>query len=184
MGFDWVTNFTLITLLIGCGLLVVQLCKKYDVPSLVRRFFFPHRHEYVAKKWIDKGLNNVSIRAKLTEGALEFIKTKSARESSLLISLRQQFVGSRKGPYPLPFAEIRLGVADPSEDFVKVESNAGIPVLVVREIYEVFKQQRIPLVVTTSGLWRFKRLDLRGDLSWLLYSKEEMRRRRMGWPGL
>ena len=150
----------------------------------VRRIFFPDAHEVVVKKWIDKELSNVSVRAKFTEGALKFIKAKCGRECSVLITLSRRYVRSRMGPCSFPCAEIRLGVADPSEDFVKVESNAGIPVLVVREIYEVFKQQRIPLVVTTSGLWRFKRLDLRGDLSWLLYSKEEMRRRRMGWPSL
>ena len=75
-------------------------------------------------------------------------------------------------------------MADPSEDFAKVESNAGIPVLVAREIYEVFKQQKIPLIVTTSGLWKFKRLVLRQDLSWLLYSKEERRRKRKRWSSL
>ena len=141
-------------------------------------------HEYVVKKWIDKELSNVSVRAKFTEGALEFIKGKCARESSLLITLRYRYIGGR-GLYSYfsPCAEIRLGVADPCEDFAKVESNAGIPVLVAREIYEAFKQQRIPLIVTTSGVWKFKRLALKQDHSWL-YSKEEMRRKGTRWRSL
>ena len=85
------------------------------------------------------------------------------------------------GPCSFPCAEIMLSVADPSEDFAKVESNAGIPVLVAREIYEVLKREKIPLIVTTSGLWKFKKLHLRHDLSWLLYSKEEFRRRVKRW---
>jgi hypothetical protein len=140
-------------------------------------------HEYVAKKWIDRELSNVSVRAKFTKGALKFIKAESARESSVLITLRYRYFGSRRGSYSLPCAEIRLGVADPSVDFVKVESNAGIPVLVAREIYEVLKQRKSPLVVTTSGFWKFKGLDLRQDLSWSLY-KEEMRRKGKRWSGL
>jgi hypothetical protein len=98
-------------------------------------------------------------------------------EGSLLITINRQYVGSRKGPSSFPFAEIRLGVADSSEDFVRVESNAGISVLVAREIYEVLRQQRIPLVVVTSGFWKFKKLALKHDLSWALYSKEEMQRK-------
>jgi hypothetical protein len=150
----------------------------------VRRIFFPHAHEYVVKKWIDKGFGNVSVRAEFTKGALEFIKAKGARESSLLITLSHRYVGSRKGPYSLPSPEIRLGTADPSEDFAQVESNAGISVLVAREIYEVLKQQKIPLIVTTSGFWKFKKLHLKQDLSWLLYSKEEMRRKGKRWSTL
>jgi len=72
-------------------------------------------------------------------------------------------------------------VADPGEDFAQVPSNAGISVLVAREIYEVLKQEKIPLIVTTSGLWKFKRLYLKHDLSWLLYSKEEMGRKGRRW---
>jgi len=53
--------------------------------------------------------------------------------------------------------------------------------LVAREIYEVLKREKIPLIVTTSGLWKFKKLHLKHDLSWLLYSKEELRRRVNRW---
>jgi len=176
-----VTSFTLVALLIGCGLLVVILCKKYDARWFVRRIFFPDAHEIVVKKWLDKELRNLSVRAKFTEGALEFIKARSGRESSVLIALGHRIVGSRRGSYWFPCVEVRLGMADPSEDFVKVESNAGIPVLVAREIYEVLKEQKIPLIVTTSGLWKFKKLNLGHDLSWFLYSKEEMRRRVKRW---
>jgi len=151
------------------------------VPWFVRRIFFPHAHEVVVKKWIDKELSNVSVRAKFTEGALEFIKAKCGRECSVLITLSHRYVRSRMGPCSFPCAEIMLSVADPSEDFAKVESNAGIPVLVAREIYEVLKREKIPLIVTTSGLWKFKKLHLRHDLSWLLYSKEEFRRRVKRW---
>jgi hypothetical protein len=121
------------------------------------------------------------VRAKFTEEALEFIKAKCGRGSSVLITRSHRYVGTRRGPCWFPCAEIRLGVADPSEDFAKVESNAGMPVLVASELYEVFKQEKIPLIVTTSGVWKFKKLDLRQDLSWLLYSKEEMRRRVKRW---
>ena len=71
----------------------------------------------------------------------------------------------------LPSAKIRLGVRNPSEDLVKVHSNAGISVLVEREIYEVLKQKKRRLIVTTSGLWKFKKLELRPELSWLLYGR-------------
>jgi len=171
----------LIVLSVGCGLLVVILCKKYDVSWFVRRTFFPDTHEVVVKKWLDKEFSNVSVCARFTEGALEFIKANCGRESSLLVTLGHRYFGSRKGPYTLPCAEIMLSVADPSGDFVKVEANAGIPVLVAREIYEVFKREKITLVVTTSGLWKFKKLRLRHDLSWLLYAKEEKRRRLRRW---
>ncbi|MFI5450027.1 MAG: hypothetical protein ACHQ03_09745 [Candidatus Bathyarchaeia archaeon] len=150
----------------------------------MRRIFFPHAHEYVVKKWIDKELGKVSVRVDFTEGALEFIKVKCAKESSVLITLSHRYVGSRKGPYSFPCPEIRLGMADPSEDLARVESNAGISVLVAREIYEVFKQQKIRVIVTTSGLWKFKRLHLKQDLSWLLYSKEEMERKGKRWSTL
>jgi hypothetical protein len=178
---DWVTSLTLIALLTGCGLLVVGLCKKYGVPWFFRRIFFADAHEIVVQKWIDKELSPISVRARFTKGALEFIETRCGRESSVLIILGHRYFGSRRGPYRFPCAEIRLGAADPSEDFAKVESNAGIPVLVAREIYEVFKQEKIPLIVTTSGIWKFKKLNLRHDLTWLLYSKEEMRRRVKRW---
>ena len=147
----------------------------------VRRIFMPHAHEYVAKKWIDRQLSNVTVRAKLTKSAVEFIKANRVGDSVLLVTLTSRYVGSRKGPYTLPSPEVRLGVESPEEDFVKVESDAGILVLVVREIYEVLKQQGIPLIVTTSGFWKFKRLDLAQDLSWILYTKEEMRRKGKRW---
>ena len=169
------------TLLIGCGLLAASLCKKYDVSWFVRRIFFPHAHEVVVKKWIDKALSNVSLHAKFTEGALEFIKAKRGRECSVLITLSHRYVRSRMGPCSFPCAKITLSVADQSEDFSKIESNAGVPVLVAREIYEVLRERKMPLIVTTSGLWKFKKLNLRHDLSWLLYSKEEMRRRAKRW---
>ncbi|HKM77832.1 MAG TPA: hypothetical protein VJZ03_02050 [Candidatus Bathyarchaeia archaeon] len=142
---------------------------------------FPDAHEVVVKKWIDKEFSNVSVRAKFTKGALEFIQANCGRDSSVLITLSHRYVGSKRGPCWFPCAEIRLDVADPSEDLAKVESNAGMPVLVARELYEVFKQEKIPLIVTTSGLWKFKKLNLKQDLSWLLYSKEEMRRRVKRW---
>jgi hypothetical protein len=151
------------------------------VSWFVRRIFFPHAHEVVVKKWLDKELSNVSVRARFTEGALDFIKAKCGRESSLLITLGHRYVRSRMGPCSFPCAKITLSVADQSMDFVKVESNAGIPVLVAREIYEVLKREKIPLIVTTSGLWKFKKLHLKHDLSWLLYSKEELRRRVNRW---
>jgi len=128
-------------------------------------------------KWIEKGLDNVSVRAMFTDGAIKFIKAKYASGPSVLITLSHRYVGSRKGPSALPLAEIRLGVADPSKDFASVESNARIPLLVARDVYEVFKHEKIPLIVTTSGFWRFKKLDLKPDLSWLMYSREELRRK-------
>jgi len=150
----------------------------------IRQIFFPHAHESVVKKWLDKQLVNVSVRAEFTKGALEFIKAKRANESSVLITLSHRYVGSRKGPYSLPCPEVRMDMADPSEDLAQVESNAGISVLVARDIYDVFKQQKIPMIVTTSGLWKFKKLHLKQDLSWLLYSKEEMGRKGKRWSNL
>ena len=179
---DWVTSFTLIALpLFGCGLLVVGLCKKYDASWVVRRVFFPDTHEIVVKKWIDKKLSTVPVRAKFTEGALEFIKAKSGGESSILITLGHRYVGSRRAACWFPYAEVTLGVADQSDTYAKIESNVGIPVLVAREIYDVFQQEKIPLIVTTSGVWKFKKLNLKHDLSWPLYSKEETRRRVKRW---
>jgi len=138
-------------------------------------------HENVAKKWIEKENSNVIVSAKFTEGAIRFIKDKCEVESSVIVTLRNRYVGSRKGPYSLALAEVRLGLADPSHDFVKVESNVGITVLVTREIYELFDEEKIPLIIITSGFGRFKKLNLKQDLSWLMYSKEEMRRKRIRW---
>jgi hypothetical protein len=142
----------------------------------------PHAHEYVAKRWIDQQLSQRIVRAKFTKGALEFIKANRVGDSVVLITLTSRYVGSRKGPYTLPCPEVRLGLENPEEDLVKVESDAGISVLVVREIYEVLKQKGISLTVATSGFWKFKRLDLAQDLSWILYSKEEMQRKGKRWP--
>jgi hypothetical protein len=50
---------------------------------------------------------------------------------------------------------------------------------VEREIYEVLKQEKTRLIVATSGLWKFKKLELRPELSWLLYSR---RLRQLGPP--
>jgi hypothetical protein len=81
----------------------------------------------------------------------------------------------------MPFAETRLGsVENLGKDFVKVESKVGIPVLVERKIYEVLEQKKVCLTITASGLWIFKNLKLRPDLSWLLYT-EDMRRRGKRW---
>jgi len=172
---DWVTNITVIALIIVCSLLAVRVCKKYDIRSFVRRIFFPiflpHMHEYVAKKWID-----TPVHAKFTNGALEFIKAKCAKEFSLLIVLSYRYVRGRVGGVFLPYAEIRLGVGNPSDDIVEVESNATISVLVARQIYEVLKQEKIPLIVTTSGFWKFKKLRLRQDLSWFLHKQETRRK--------
>jgi len=153
------------------------------VSWFVRRIFFPHAHEVVVKKWIDKEFSNVSVRAVFTEESLEFIKAKCGPECLVLITLGHRYVRSRMGPCSFPCAKITLSVADQSDqsDFAKIESNAGIPVLVAREIYEVLKERKMPLIVTTSGLWKFKKLNLRHDLSWLLYSKEGMRRRAKRW---
>jgi hypothetical protein len=157
-------------------LLLVRLCKKHDTSWSLRRIFLPHAHEYVVKKWLDKELDNVPVRAKFTKGALEFVAANRAGES-LLINLSRHYVGSRKGPSAFPCIEVRFSVADSGEDFVKVQSNAEISVLVEREIYEVFKQQKIPLIIVTSGLWKFKKLALKHDVSWRLYTKEELQRK-------
>ena len=171
----------MIGLLIVCCLLVVRLWKKYDIPWHVRRIFLPHMHESLVKKWLEKDSINVSERVKFRDGAADFIKTKYSKEVSLQIILGSRYMGGAgRGRFSLPCAEIRLGAADESEDFVKVESNVGVSVLVAREIYEVLKQERIPLIVTTSGFWKFKKLELGEDFSWLLSRKkmqEEMRRK-------
>ena len=178
MSFDWVTSLIVIAVLIVCGLLVLYLCEKYDILLFDHHIFFPYMDEY--KKWVDRELSNTSVQAEFTGGALEFIKARCPKESSLLIILGYRCIRSRGGGFLLPCAETRLGVPDPSADFVKVESNAGIPLLVARKIYEVLKQKKIPLTVTTSGLWMFKKLAVKQDLSWFLYS-EEMRRKGKRW---
>ena len=165
----------MIAVLILCGFLVVRLCEKYGIPLFVRRIF-PYTNEYVAKKWIDRELSNGSVPlhrpyVKLTDDAVEFIKAKSPKELALQISDSYR-IGYRIGA--LPSAKIRLGVADPSENFVRLISSAGIAVVVTRTICDVLKKENISLIVTTSGFWRFKKLELRPDLSWLLY-KEKMR---------
>ena len=179
MSFDWVTTSMVIAVLIVCGLLVLYLCEKYDILLFGRHIFFPYVDEY--EKGKGKELTNVPVHAKFTEGALEFIKVRCPKGSSLLIILGYRYIRSRRGGFLLPCAETRLGVADPSEDFVKVESNAGIPVLVARKIYEVLKQKKISLTVTTLGFWMFKKLDIRPDLCWCLYI-EQMRREGKRWP--
>lgn len=174
--FAWVTDIAMGGLLVVCCLLVVRLCKKYDIPWHVRGIFLPHMHESVVKKWLEKESSNVAVRAKFTDGAVDFIKTKYSKEVSLEIILSSRYMGGAgRGRFSLPCVEIRLGATDESEDFVKVESNAGILVLVAREIYEVLKQERIPLIVTTSGFWKFKKLEVAQDFSWLLYRKRR-------WP--
>ena len=171
-------DIAVIGLIIVCCLLVVRLCKKYDIPWRVGRIFLPHMRESVVKKWLEKESSNVAVRVKFSDSAVEFIKTMYSKEISLQIILGHINVGGSRGRVSLPCAEIRLGAADESEDLVKVESNVGVLVLVAREIYEALKQDRIPLIVTTSGFWKFKKLKLGQDFSWLLYRKkiqEEMR---------
>jgi len=172
-------DITVIGVVIACCLLIARLRKKYDIPWHVRRIFFQHMHESVVKKWLEKESSNLAVRAKFTDRAVEFIKTKYSEEVSLRIILDHRYIGGTRGGVSLPCAEIRLGAADESDKFVKVESNVGILVLVAREIYEVLKQDRTLLIVTTSGLWKFKKLKLGQDFSWLLYCQKvraEMRR--------
>jgi hypothetical protein len=154
------------------------LREKFDILFLVQRLLHPYKHECAAGKWTDEELSNVFDLhyhpfVKFTNGALEFIEGKFPKQCSLQILLGYRIIG-RMGR--LPYAEIRLGVMEPNEDFLRLDCNAEIPVMATRKIYDVLKGERVHLTVATSGFWRFKRLQLRPDLSWLLYKQEKRER--------
>ena len=169
----------MITVLIICGLLVLSLFEKYDILLFDRRIFFPHLNYRKIGK--DEEPHDIPVDVKFTQEALSFIEDKGPRKFLVQIILKHRYIRSRWGSFLMPFAETRLGsVENLGKDFVKVESKVGIPILVERKIYEVVEQKKVCLTITASGLWIFKNLKLRPDLSWLLYT-EDMRRRGKRW---
>ena len=144
--------------------------------TLRRRISLPFTHEYVVKKWIDNELTHLTqqrrISVKFTQSAVAFIKAKYTRDISLQIILRYRFYTSRAGSFWEPYVETKLGMVDPHKEFVRVESNSGILVFMAKEIYGLLKQEDILFTVTTSGLWKYKKLKLKPNLSWLLSMKE------------
>ena len=175
MCFDRIAIITMFGLVLG-SILILGLLKKRDLVALRRRMFLPFTHEYAVKKWIDNELTHTvqqrKISVKFTQPAVAFIRARYPKDVSLQIILRYRFYTSRAGSFWEPNVDTRLGTVDPHEDFIRVDSNSGIPVFMAKEIYEVLKQENILLTVTTSGLWKYRKLKLKPNLSWLLYTKE------------
>jgi len=169
---DGVSSLIVVVLLIACSLLAIRLCEKHDIPLFLHRILLPNMHEHASKKWIEKRITRIAVRAKFTNAALKLIGAKCRNGCSVLIVPSYRYVRGRGGGLFLSYAQARLGAADSSEDFVSVESNAEISVLVARGIYEILRQENVPLIVTTSGFWKFRKLRLRHDLSWFLWRQE------------
>lgn len=177
MNLDWVLSLALAVPLIVCSLVAIRLWEKHEIRLFLHRAF-ANLHQRAVRRRIERRISYVIVLAKFTNGALKFIDTNCARESTVLIVPRYRYLRGRIVGTFLPYAEAKLGVAHLGMDFIKVQSNAQIPVLVGREICEVLKQEKISLIVTTSGFWKFRKLKLKDDLSWLLWKQDTRREAR------
>jgi len=166
-------SLALVTLLAVASLAAAYLSKKRQAFWNFKSILFPHTHESIVQRWIQNEQLNNSTRAVITDKAVEFIRARTRESFSVLIVLSYQFVGAnRKGIFSLPRPVVELAVADPTEDLIELQSNMDMHVLVAREIYSVLKEEKVVLVVDVSGYWKFRRLELKPDLSWLLYSRQ------------
>lgn len=117
------------------------------------------------------------IDIQITEKAALFIKSKRLMEPLILVNLCSRTDsgegcsgggcggggcdGENTGP-AVPFINvIMVDGGKPGDDFIKVDTAAGIPVYMAKSVYNMAQRSKNPITVTVKGLV-LKRLSLEG----------------------
>lgn len=117
-------------------------------------------------KSFDKGVN-----IQIAERALKFIQSRRLREPLVLVNLGTKSggggcegsggCGGESGPSTPSVNVVMVDGGKPGSGFVKVETQAGIPIYLAKSVFNMAKLSENPLFITLKGLV-MKRLILEG----------------------
>lgn len=109
-------------------------------------------------------LDDIEFNIQFTKKALDFIRSKGLKKSSIMINIDYIRTHCCVTPRLVDLAD----TVDAGENFLKIETSAGIPIYVRRELIDTVGGNKRSFDIDTTGSWRLERLRAKGFKSNLL----------------
>jgi len=110
-------------------------------------------------------LDDIEFNIQFTKKALDFIRSKGLKKPSIMINI--DYIRTRCCVTPRLVVDL-ADTVDAGENFLKIETSAGIPIYVRRELIDTVGGNKRSFDIDTTGSWRLERLRAKGFKSNLL----------------
>jgi hypothetical protein len=110
-------------------------------------------------------LGDIEFNIQFTKKALAFIRSKGLKKPSIMINI--DYTRTRCCITPRLVVDLADSV-DAGENFLKIETSAGIPIYVRRELIDTAGGNKRSFDIDTTGSWRLERLRTKGFKSDML----------------